>query len=512
MVLISVTSFWGCEKSLELYPTSSVSEKVFWIQEKDAILAVNAVYRELDEVSMVINFDGITDIGYVRNAWVTWYKVGMGIHDPLDGEFNDIWSRYFRGIRRANDVINNVDRIENADPLLIARVKAEARFLRAYFYTNLTSLWGDVPLLVETLAITDQRSKDSKEAIVDFVIDELDAIINSNDLPLSYGNRDIGRATKGAALALKARIGLRNNRWKEVVSASKAVIDLGIYNLNPDYSELFQYTGENSKEIIFSNQYAKGGRVHGAFSFGPNSIGGSSSSEPVRALFEKYEYKDIKDDQNIYKGLDPRWGYTVYYPGAIVGVENGQNIVYNSFPGESNKSLDKVNTQDNTSSHGWNIRKYIDYDNDKSNPAQGAIDLILMRYADVLLMYAEAKIELNDIDQSVFDAINAVRGRESVKMPPITGLGQIELRKRVRNERAVELAFEGLRIYDLNRWKIGQQKSGLVEGFDYVDSEGLSKTWSIGVNRTFNENRDYLWPIPQREIDLNKNIKQNSGW
>ncbi len=144
-----------------------------------------------------------------------------------------------------------------------------------------------------------------------------------------------------------------------------------------------------------------------------------------------------------------------------------------------------------------NLPRYIDYDNDKSNPGQGAVDLILIRYADVLLMYAEAKIEQNEIDQSVYDAINVVRKRPTVDMPLIiNGQSQNELRDLVRNERAVELAFEGLRLYDIYRWKAGEAKAGLVEGFEYLDeASGSNKTWSIGITRHFQE-RDYLWLIP----------------
>jgi hypothetical protein len=197
----------------------------------------------------------------------------------------------------------------------------------------------------------------------------------------------------------------------------------------------------------------------------------------------------------------------------VIRSADGLTTLYNSYPYVANTSIDKVNTQDNTSSHGWNVRKYIDYDNDKSNPGQGAIDLILIRYADVLLMYAEAKIEMNMIDETVYAAINQVRGRQGVDMPPIiSGKSQSELRAMVRNERAVELAFEGLRLFDLYRWKTGEAKSGLVQGFEYHDeATGSNKVWSIGIIRHFQE-RDYLWPIPQREIDLNKKITQNTGW
>lgn len=122
--------------------------------------------------------------------------------------------------------------------------------------------------------------------------------------------------------------------------------------------------------------------------------------------------------------------------------------------------------------------------------------------------------ELNQIDESVYAALNQIRTRPSVEMPPVTaGKTREELRAIVRNERCVELAFEGLRLFDMWRWKIGQEKVGLVQGFDYVDdATGQTKIWNIGINRSFDLGRDYNWPIPQREIDLNKSLTQNTGY
>lgn len=513
-LLLCLNIISGCKKSLDLYPPSAISENLFWQQEKDALFAVNSVYRELDHDNMVIALDGATDIGYVRNGWVNWYKMGMGIQDPLDADINEAWTRYYVGLRKANDVINNIDKIEKGNPEVLKRVKAEAKFLRAYFYTNLTSLYGDVPLILEPLKITDQIGKTPKAEVVDFIIAELDEIINSEALPVSYSSADVGRVTKGAALALKARVCIRNEKWSAAAAAAKAVMDLGVYELFPHYGNLFTYAGENSKEVILARQYAKGGLTHNALNWGPSSIGGSSDAEPIRKLFSKYEYKGDKDPNNPYTNIDPRWGFSFYYPGAVISGGEAQPLVYNSYPYASNSSIDKVNSQDNTSSHGWNIRKYIDYQNDQANPNQGAIDIILIRYADVLLMYAEAKIELNEIDESVYTAINTIRKRPSVDMPLITtGKSQAELRALLRNERCVELAFEGLRIYDMWRWKIGEEKAGLVQGFEYVDeATKQTKIWSIGINRSFNPQRDYVWPIPQREIDLNKSLTQNTGY
>lgn len=513
-LLVCLALATGCEESLDLYPPSAVSENVFWKQEKDALFAVNAVYRDLDHENMVVTLDGSTDIGYVRNGWVTWYKMSMGIQDALNAEVSEAWTRYYAGIRKANEVIINTDKITEGDPAALKRIKGEARFLRAYFYTNLISFFGDVPLILEPLKITEQAAKTPKAEVLNFVISELDELVNTDALPVSYSGNDIGRATKGAALALKARACLRNELWAETASAAKAVMDLGVYELHPNYGQLFTYAGENSKEVILSKQYAKGGLTHNALFWGPSSIGGSSNAEPIRKLFSKYEYKGPRDASNPYTNLDPRWGFSFYYPGSVISNDGGQTLTYNSSPNASNTSIDKVNTQDNTSSHGWNIRKYIDYQNDKANPNQGALDLILIRYADVLLMYAEAKIELDQIDESVYNALNQIRTRPGVEMPVITaGKTREELRALVRNERCVELAFEGLRLFDMWRWKIGEEKAGPVQGFDYVDdATGQNKIWSIGINRSFDPARDYVWPIPQREIDLNKSLTQNTGY
>ncbi|QGY46153.1 RagB/SusD family nutrient uptake outer membrane protein [Maribellus comscasis] len=499
---------FSCEDSLDFYPTDSVDDNVFWEQENDAILAVNAIYRDLDDFNMVVTLDGITDIGYIRNSYNDWYQLSMGSHDALDSDVISVWTRYYQGIRRCNVLLSNIGNIKDIDEDLFDRIRAEAIVLRSYFYINLTSLWGDVPLTLETLNIDDHISETSKEEIIATIIDDLDMVVDSNWLPLEYDSENIGRITKGAALGLKARLCLRNEKWSEAAKAAKAVMDLDIYSLLPDYGDLFKYAGENSSEIILSRQYAKESNVHYAFDTGPVSIGGISLAEPTRKLFEMYEYNGEKDEDNPYANIDPRWTYTAYYPGSLVS----QSLVFNSYPYEENQSSDKVNSQDDATSHGWNIRKYIDYDSDNDSPSQGSIDAILLRYADILLMYAEAKIEMNDIDETVYNAINEIRNR--VGMPSITtGKSKDELNKIIKNERCVELAFEGLRIFDLYRWKEGEKKAGLVEGFQYIDEDtGENKIWNLGVTRQFDPDRDYLWPIPQDEIDLNNNITQNPNY
>lgn len=498
----------GLDAGLDLEPTGAVSETAYWTTEKEVRLAVNATYNELDNTQSVIELDGITDIGFRSASNVpTFNDVRLGAIDPANGTITAIWNRYYRGVRRANDILANIDQVEEGDPDIIARLEAEARFLRAFYYTQLSSLWCNVPLILEPIEVNDQRPTTNREEIVSFVIDELDAIINSNALPLSYSGSNLGRATLGAALTLKARIALRNNMYQVVSEASKAVMDLGIYELYPNYEELFQVEGQNSQEVIFDRQYAVGGDTYNNFGYSAASIGGNSTVEPMMGLFEKYEYIGPTNPDDPYENKDPRWDYNVYYTGQPIGDD-----IYNSWP--TSDTPDRVSGSEWSTVYGYNLKKWVDYDAFEDNPGLGEVNMILMRYADVLLMYAEAKIELDEIDATVYNAINQVRQRPTVEMPGITeGKTQEELREIVRDERVRELAFEGLRLFDINRWEIGEEKAGLLEGMYYINED--SGEWEImdrGQIAEFREDRDYCWPIPQTEMDINDVITQNPGY
>src|SRR5690606_11197676 len=175
----------GFNDGLDIEPSGSVSETTYWSTANDAELAVNAVYAELDETQMVMALDGVTDIGYHKYSNVpTFNDVRYGEIDASNATITGIWNRYFRGIRKANDVIQNIVKVVDTDQEKIARVTAEARFLRAYYYTQLFSLWCNVPLITEVIDINDNRPTNSREEIVNFVISELNDIISSNALPL----------------------------------------------------------------------------------------------------------------------------------------------------------------------------------------------------------------------------------------------------------------------------------------------------------------------------------------
>jgi len=252
-LVLSTMVIFGCDQGMDIAPTASVTEDSFWERDSDALQAVNGIYAEMDGRPM--GLDNRTDIAYTQLTPLV----------PSDGTVTGNWNRYYRGVRKANDVINNIDQVEFGDFDLLERLEAEARFLRAYFYTQLTSLWGDVPLILETIDINEHIGRTERELVVDFIIEELDDIITSNSLPVSYSGNNLGRATHGAAESLKARVALRNERWATARDAALSVIESGVYSLYPDYEGLFQYEGQNSSEVIYDRQYTADGDNFNAF-------------------------------------------------------------------------------------------------------------------------------------------------------------------------------------------------------------------------------------------------------
>lgn len=237
---------------------------------------------------------------------------------------------------------------------------------------------------------------------------------------------------------------------------------------------------------------------------------------PTKILADAYAMKNGKeitdptsgfDLMNPYANRDPRMRFSIYVPGD----ELPDGKIFNSAP--NGGTADAVGGTMQATSTGYVMKKYINKE-DYATLNNSGINIILLRYAEVLLTYAEARIEMNQIDQSVTDAINLVRTRSDVGLPALsTGLSQAQLRTAVRKERMVELAFEGWRMFDIRRWKTAETViPGGVFGITYV-ANGNSETIKIlAFEKTFNKNRDYLWPIPQRERELNPGLSQNAGW
>lgn len=510
--------FLGCNKDLlNTIPNDRVTSVIFWGTDQDAVLAANAIYSKLPNPDIFTNWDAMSDIGHVTLGWRDQSIMEKGAYDATIAPVLTIWNNNYAAIQAANIFLGNVDKIEAKDPALISNLKGQVRVLRAFFYINLAELYGDVPLITAEISLEDSRkvTRAPVEQVWDFISTEL---LGAADL-LPVTQAEKGRITKGAALGLAARAMLSAHRYQEAADAAKKVIDLGVYKLYPSYQKLFSYEAENNEEVVFDKQYIKNLQSNNIFSLTtPNSVFPQVNSfVPTKNAVDAYQMnngKDITDPtsgfdpKNPYKNRDPRLGYSIFVLGDAL--PNGK--IYDSRPGSG--TADGIGFSENTTATGFNVKKYVNVE-DMGTPNNCGINIIYLRYAEVLLMYAEAKIELNQIDQSVLDAINAVRQRPDVNMPPIQNLlSQDDMRKIVRHERLVELAFEGLRYFDIRRWRIAENViPGIIQGMTYNNDADQLVTISItGFLKIFDKNRDYLWPIPQTERLMNPSLTQNPGW
>lgn len=523
LIFASTIILVSCKKDvLETIPNDRVSSNIFWKSENHARLAVNAIYPFLDTVGYgrgIFSLDALTDIGHNNYNYEPWALIESGVYDALNSKINDEWAMAYAGIRAANYFLENVDKVPTENTALINQFKGEAKTLRAYQYIKLAGLYGAVPIVATSISIDGSRTvkRDPVEKVWDFIDQELaDA---AQLLPASYtGASDIGRITKGAALSLKARADLFAGRFQLAADAAQQVMGLG-YDIYSSYKNLFSYAAENNIEVILDKQYIKDNYSNNVFNLiGPKSqLNSESNFVPTKALVDAYEMRNGKDitdptsgfdPYNPYNNRDPRLQYSIYVDGDTLP----SGAIYR--PAPNSGTPDAFGSTFLVSTTGFNLKKYINAE-DFPNTSNCGINIILLRYAEVLLTYAEAKIELNQIDQSVYDAINKVRQRADVNMPPIqTGLSQNELREIVRHERMVELAFEGLRLFDIRRWRIAEDvMTGPVYGISYVKDGQVTTVQVVAFNRVFNPSRHYLWPIPQRETDLNPNLlPQNPGW
>lgn len=510
----------ACDRGLlETVPNDRLSESVFWKNENDARLAVNSLYNDLDGTS-IFTWDAVTDIAHTNQNFDVQAYVELGTYDATSSKLLTEWTNAYRGIRATNYFLENVDKVASTNTALIGQFKGEAKVLRAYQYIKLAGFFGDVPLVTKSISIEEGRklTRNTVTEIWDFVDKELTEAATL--LPATYAAADKGRITKGAALALKARADLYAGRYQLAADAANQVIQSGTYGLNDSYEKLFSYAAENNREVILDKQFIKDTYSNAVFNLlAPYSQKNAQSYYvPTKALVDTYEMASGKlisdpasgyDALNPAAGRDPRLRFSVYLSGDVL--PSGAKFL----PAPNSGTTDAIGSTYIASTTGFNIKKYINTE-DYANPSNNGINIILLRYAEVLLTYAEAKTELNQIDASVLAALNLVRnGRSDVKQPAIaSGATQTDLRTVIRRERAVELAFEGLRLFDIRRWKTAETvMTGPVYGMTYQPASGSPVTVQVvAFNRQFDKSRHYLWPIPQKERDLNPSLTQNPGW
>lgn len=512
---LALLFFASCKKDfLDRQPLDQYSETSLWTSASDVEAALNGCYKGWESGSWIFYFDCSSDNAFNPYPWEGYQMQGnMGL---LTSTNTGVSKWNFNTIQKCNWFLASVEKT-SIDENLKKRTIAEARFLRAYKYFIMSQLYGDVPLITTNISTEEANvvTRNSKEEVVQFVLDELSAI--TADLPDSYSGNDEGRITKGAAWALKARVELYNQKYEDCIASCNNII--GKYTLFSSYQDLFRIQNEHNPEIILDVEYiANDVPLDNLGVMVTESSGGWWSVNPTQSLVDAYEMSNGKtiddptsgyDPDDPYKNRDPRLQATVIAPGSLY---EGKY-----FDPLNPSSIDYYAAYSYT---GYAARKYISHLSDFSDMWNCGLNIPVIRYSEVLLTYAEAKIELNQIDNSVYDAIDQVRKRAG--MPVVDRAvysTQAKMRELVRRERRVELAIEGLRWFDVQRWKIGKEvMTGPVYGsrLGSVDPNTgkltLTSQRILSEQRTFDESKNYLWPIPQSEIDINKNLAQNTGY
>lgn len=530
IILLSCITVGSCD-FLDTIPTDRLSSEMYWKTEQDAEYAANAIYRFLEDPGTLLARDAMSDIAHSTFDNIDEVRVEGGTADSQTNIFQNTWNDLYKGIRRCNEYMANVGKITEADPDKLNIITAEVRALRCYFYARLVSYFGDVPLIETPIDIAESKELERTPVskIYDFIYSELSDA--AKILPPVASQT--GRMTRGAAYGILARTMLfaagnvtgTDSReelyYQRAKDAADQVIILNIYGLFPQYKEMFTYENENNIEVIFDKQFVKDLYPNGMMNtFGAVSLGNNGSKmSPTKVLLDEYETKNGKsinddstfDPRNPYENRDPRLSYTIYVPGD----ELPNGTIYDSRPGWSSSS-DVFGNSYQVSKTGLLPKKYINAEDiGQSNRNNCGINMIILRYAEILLTAAEARIELNEELDIALQYINDVRTRPDVNMPKLIGLtSQDDLRNAVRHERMVELALEGNRFFDIKRWKIAEDvcNTNKTEGMTYIDKNTNELvTITTDFSKKFTS-KDYLWPIPYNERQLNPKLIQNKDW
>lgn len=530
LIICCTTALFSCRK-LEQPNTREFTEEAYWRDAQDALDALTSCYENMSNDFYYFGNEALSDNGFVSGTGFNGVSlVAAGSYDPANARVRSEWSYRYAAIRKCNLVLLSIDKVPSMDETLKKRIIAEARFIRAYSYFEMTSWFGDVPFFTNLISIEESKTiaRTPKATIITFILKELAEL--RADLPanVQYAEKDRGRITKGAAIALSARVRLYNGEWEEVKKECELLINStanGTYSLVANYANLFKVAGEFNSEVILDLQYG-GGRTFGTQrSFLPQTVALLRSTlVPTQDLVDDYimlNGKGIKEagsgynENDPYVNRDPRFELTILHHGStITDFENKVQTILTQ-PG-SNPATNSVDDQ-GASPTGYYFQKHYDVTAANYN---STLNLPLIRFADVLLMYAEAVNELGGLDATVWNnTIRALRIRAKFTDASATefpvGSSKETLRAIVQRERRAELAFEGIRAFDIRRWKIAETVLNKPVRGIKVTSGAFNKDpngYIIVENRKFENPKHYLWPVPTFERDQNKNLGQNTGW
>lgn len=553
--IFSICLLNSCVK-LDLNPLSEPASGSFYSNQTELELAVNDLYRG--------DFWFNDDENFTDNTWFRTYlgnSVTFGTMNADDSGPSWIWTNCYKAIARVNTFLDKKDRAASNTPAsVITRLEAEARLIRAQEYSRLIAVFGDVPLLTLPIELSEAYGikRTGKDTVLKFIYEDLDFAVAN--LPQSYTASQIRRFTKGSAYAIKARIALYMGDWQNAKTAAEEIMklaDAGVYALNASYRDLFLKAGETSKEIIISIPRDEAQKVFNGASYVQDFIsrnaGGYGAQIPTRSIVDAYECTDglpidespLYDPKKPFANRDPRLTdniveFGIQWLGFSYQPHPDSLTVFSSKTNTRVSNKDCRSVAAFASYTGFIWKKGVDQT--WADRLKEDNDNILYRYAEVLLTYAEAKIELGEIDASVLRAINLVRARayrvsvtQTSSYPAITTTNATELKKLVRRERRVEFPREGLRYMDLIRWRLAEKALtrpviGLPDpanqnrakwpfpGVTPLDDDGIPDYSVFGTDvkkladRNFNKDRQYLWPIPNVDRIQNPNLTQNPGY
>ena len=584
LVLLGLTS---CNGVMDLTPKDQFADEAVFTDPNLAQAFVNDMYRGLGHGLYEIMLASISDETHFIHNYNTEPVVKSIITSSDRGAIDDgrfahfNWGPTFSRIRQTNIFLSKIDGT-TFDAALKQRMKGEVFFLRAYFYHNLMRMYGGVPIITKVYGLNEdyQAARNTFQETVAFIVANADSAAAL--LPLSYSGSDVGRVTRGAALALRARVLLyaasdlynvnpsgkpengyttpqdRTALWRAAKDAAKAVMDLGIYGLfRPTPANAQEATQNNgdlflqtmSVEVILSRFFLStrdDGYNPGLFN-GPNGFHTWGGNTPIQNLVDDYRMADgSRFDWNNpaeaaapYANRDPRFYASIAYDGArwrprpddvkgldSVGmIQTFRQLAIRNDSGRVTDVVPGLDTRDspvenwNGAYSGYYLRKFVD-PSINAQFIKEQVPWIFFRYSEVLLNYAEASIELNELTDAV-NALNQIRVRAG--MPVFSAaLGQAALRDEYRNERRVEMAFEEQRFFDVRRWMTAPQVFSKVAGGINIFLDGTSRTdrttwhnYRYAVDtvqtRAWND-KMYFMPIRFDELNRNTLLKQNPGY
>lgn len=535
---------------MERPPLDQLTDANYWQTEQHVRDAANAGYAGLIGKDVINMGEGLGD-NVMWYQLTSWRQIGSGLYGSDLSLLNTRWNASYTEIRKANYFLENYNRATGVSVEKRERYAAEVKFHRAYQYFLLTSFFGDVPLVSGTLTMNSEElyaSRDPRSKVIDFVVEDLESSYQNLPEFIEPASGDFGRITQAAQLGLLARIAMQNNRFDVAERAAKKIMDMNKYSLystgkpDQDYFDLFTFAGRasrNSKnrEVILSHVYN--------YDLGAAGVKHNLSRElqvpdqevrlqPTRDLIDTYlcadglpfklsALADSSSYASIFSNRDPRLKQSIMYPGALW---------YGGYDGDHDEALNVFHypkfTNDKkgaVSLTGFYCRKYVEptkvpvYNQDDN-------DIILIRYGEVLLIYAEAMFEQGKLTQPVVDqTINLLRDRVGMKRMVLSELATngLNVKTELRRERRVELFLEGSRWFDIVRWKEGERLGAVVKG--------IKRSWAFRPaeisnrkidnydnlifddSRIFSDPKNYLFSLPYTQMERNPNLKPNNpGW